>query len=388
MPQHPTSIPESTLRIALAGGIGPATFARLRDALGSFDDIANADVRSLIAISGIKRGRADEIRRELDEADVEGERRQMAEHGAQLVMHGDADYPVLLAATDDPPVALWVRGEFSEADSAGLAIVGSRRCTAYGREQAGRFAAMLAQCGLTIVSGGARGIDGEAHRAALRVQGRTIAVCGCGLATVYPPEHRELLDHVAAGHGAVISEYAMGVPPRSQHFPRRNRIISGLSIGVLVIEAGRGSGALITAKFAAEEHQREVMALPGRIDSPASAGCLSAIRDGWAGMVLDHADVLLQLESSHHLVRGAMERAKLVSGGDQGASEGPLELNLTDGQRAIMAALREAGGVLPLDHLSPLTQLPLPTVMAELTVLQIRGAVARGSDGVRLRTKN
>jgi len=382
------SIPEAALRIALASGIGPATFARLREALGSFEAIMSADVRTLAAIKGIQRGRALEIRRELDEAEVDAERRLMAEHGARMITHGDDDYPALLSAIDDPPVALWVRGEVTEEDRAGLAIVGSRRCTAYGREQAGRFAALLAQCGLTIVSGGARGIDGEAHRAALRVQGRTIVVCGCGLATVYPPEHAELFDHVAAGQGAVISEYPMIVPPRSQHFPRRNRIISGLSVGVLVIEAGRGSGALITAKIAAEDHGREVMALPGRIDSPASAGCLEAIRDGWAGMVLDHSDVLMQLESSHHLLRGAIDRA--VRSGVAAPEDGAKlrEMNLTDSQRAIIAALREAGGSLPLDHLSPLTQLALPTVMAELTVLQIRGAVSRGDGGVRLRSQD
>ena len=384
MAHPPQTISEPALRIALASGIGPVTYARLREALGSLESIVHADVRALGQIKGLSNARAADIRRELEEADVDGERRLMAEHGVRLIMHGDEDYPILLAAIDDPPVALWVRGEMLEGDRAGLAIVGSRRCTAYGREQAARFAALLAQCGLTIISGGARGIDAEAHRAALRVQGRTIVVCGCGLATAYPPEHRELFDHVARGQGAVISEYPMGVPPRSQHFPRRNRIISGLSVGVLVIEAGRGSGALITAKIAAEEHQREVMALPGRIDSPASAGCLEAIRDGWAGMVLDHSDVLMQLESSHHLVRGAIERVAQSGDGASGDASF-LEMNLTDGQRAIVEALRAAGGPVPLDHLAPLTQLPLPAVMAELTVLQIRGAVARGSDGVRLR---
>jgi DNA processing protein len=385
MSQAPDTISESALRVALASGLGPATFGRLLEALGSIEAIAQADLRAMAHIEGIGRLRAEELRREMDEADIEAERRLMAERGARLIMRGDAAYPALLAAISDPPVALWVRGDIVETDNAALAIVGSRRCTAYGREQAARFASLLAQCGLTIVSGGARGIDGEAHRAAVRVAGRTIVVCGCGLATVYPPEHGELFDNIVAGQGAVLSEYPMSVPPRSQHFPRRNRIISGLAVGVLVIEAGKGSGALITAKIAAEEHGREVMALPGRIDSPASAGCLEALRDGWAGMVLDHADVLSQLESSHHLLRGAVERALRLDGAPREAQGTLIEMNLTEAQLAILTALREAGGAVPVDHLPPLTQLPVPTVMAELTVLQIRGAVARGSDGVRLR---
>lgn len=375
------------LRVVLAGGVGPVTLSRLRARFGSWEDIASSNVASLAEVEGIGPARAVRLRAEMDGAAIDAERDAMAARGVTLIVHGDDDYPALLAAIPDPPVALWVRGEIRPEDQAAIAIVGSRQCTAYGREQAARFAVALAQCGLTIVSGGARGIDGEAHRGALRAEGRTIVVCGHGLAYTYPPEHGEMFDRVADGRGAVISEHPMGVAPRPELFPRRNRLISGLSVGVVVIEAGRGSGALITARMAAEDHGREVMALPGRVDSPASAGCLEAIRDGWAALVTSHADVLLQIDSAGHLLKGAFARAVAVDApGDQPAV--PLsELNLTDSQRAIVSALRDAGRAMIPDDLVVATQLAPHMVLAELTVLQIRGLVARDDRGVRLRER-
>jgi DNA processing protein len=385
MPRAPHDIPAPLLRVVLAGGVGPVTFARLRDRLGSWDDIASASIASLAEVEGIGTARAVRLRAEMDGAAIDAERDAMASRGATLIVHGDEDYPALLAAIPDPPVALWVRGEIRPEDQAAIAIVGSRQCTAYGREQAARFAVALAQCGLTIMSGGARGIDGEAHRGALRAEGRTIVVCGHGLAHAYPPEHAEMFDRVAEGRGAVISEHPMGVAPRPELFPRRNRIISGLSVGVVVIEAGRGSGALITARMAAEDHGREVMALPGRVDSPASAGCLEAIRDGWAALVTSHADVLLQIDSAGHLLKGAFAQVVAADAPGEQPAVAMGEQNLTDSQRAIVAALRDAGRAMIPDDLVVATQLAPHMVMAELTVLQIRGLVARDDRGVRLR---
>jgi DNA processing protein len=276
---------------------------------------------------------------------------------------------------------LWIRGRLDDSDLLSVAVVGARRCTAYGREQAARLSSLLGESGLTIVSGGAAGIDGEAHRAALRVGARTIAVCGCGLAVAYPPEHRELFERIVDAGGALLSEYPMTMAPLAAHFPHRNRIISGLSVGVLVIEAARRSGALITARRAAEEHGREVMALPGRVDSPASAGCLLAIREGWAALVTNHAEVLCQLDASSQLVRGAIEAAGRT---DATRSATLFDKNLTDGQQAIVETLRNAKGPLPVDRLAAICELPLSRVLADLTLLEIRRRLSQGPDGVRL----
>ena len=387
MPRRPADIPEATLRLLLAPGIGPDTLRRLREHFAGDDDrIIAAGVSELRQVQGVGAQTAETIRSGIDEADVERERALMIEHGATLVLEGDDDYPPLLATIHDPPSALWARGEITGADSIAIGIVGSRKCTSYGREQAARFAQMLGQCGYTIISGGALGIDGEAHRGALRVGGRTIAVMGCGLSQLYPPQHTELLAQVI-NHGAVISEFPMATQPRPENFPRRNRIISGLSAGVLVVEAAMRSGALITARLAAEQHGREVMALPGRVDSPASAGCLAAIREGWAALVTSPADALAQLESAGHLVRGALEAAGMTS--EDLFRNGVSGVTLTPPQQAIVAVLHETGkgAVMELDRLASRCGLPMGQVMAELTMLELRGQVRRDHRGVELRRR-
>jgi DNA processing protein len=381
MARDPHDVPEATLRLLLARGLGPATLSRLRAHFGSDDAATSATTAQLATIEGIGQTTAAAIRRSLDQADPDQERRAMRGGGVRLILRGDDDYPVLLEPIPDPPAALWVRGRLAEYDRLAVAVVGSRRCTAYGREQAGRLAGLLAECGLTIVSGGAAGIDGEAHRGAMRVGGRTIAVMGCGLAGCYPPQHDELFERIVSQDGALLSDYPMLTEPRPGHFPQRNRIISGLSLGVLVVEAARRSGALITARRATEEQGREVMALPGRVDSPASSGCLEAIRDGWAGLVTNHADVLSQLDSSSHLVRGALEMAGHVGAATSGTL---FDGNLTEGQQAIVEVLREAGETLLVDQVAARSRLPMSRVLADLTLLQIRGRVCRDRDGVRL----
>lgn len=384
MPREPQTISDAVLRLLLVPGIGPATMRKLTAAFGSPEQVIAAAINDLGQVDGIGRTTAESLRRGMDEADTDAERVQMTEHSAALVVHGDEDYPSLLAAIPDPPPALWIRGALDgKADRLALAIVGSRQCTAYGREQAGRFAALLAQCGLTIVSGGARGVDGEAHRGALRVGGRTIAVMACGLARCYPPEHADLFARIVESGGALVSEHPMAVEPRDRHFPARNRIISGLSLGVLVIEAALRSGALITARTAAEDHGREVMALPGRVDSPASAGCLKAIREGWAALVVDHADVLQQLDASSQLVRGALAAG---GHGDAATTSTLFDGNLSDGQRAIVEVLASTDQPLVVDVLAARTQLPLSQIQTDLTLLQIRGRVRKDHRGVQLRS--
>lgn len=211
----------------------------------------------------------------------EKELEQTEKLGIQLISFGDPQYPALLKETSDPPFILYVRGNLLESDQAAVAVVGSRHPSLYGREQAKRFTGRLAEMGLTIVSGFARGIDREAHEAALGVRyGRTIAVLGSGLDVIYPKEHQNLYEEIVE-RGALISEFSLGTPPLAENFPKRNRIIAGLSLGVLVVEAHSRSGSLITAHLAADEG-REVFALPGRVDQLGSRGTHRLIKEGAA----------------------------------------------------------------------------------------------------------
>jgi DNA processing protein len=210
---------------------------------------------------------------------------------AALVRPGDPHYPKLLAALASPP-ELYVRGTLTEADALGVAIVGSRRATPYGVEVAGQLASDLAARGVTIVSGLARGIDTAAHRGALAAGGRTIAVLGCGIDVVYPPENRRLACEIEQA-GGVVSQFAPGTPPLPHHFPARNRTLAGLALGVVVVEAAERSGALITAGLAADLG-REVFAVPGKITSGSSRGAHKLIQDG-AKLVQDWTDVVHEL---------------------------------------------------------------------------------------------
>ncbi len=287
---------EATWRLLLARGLGRVTFAALRRAFEHDRDIVAASISQLTQAIGARRARS--IRAALDEADPETERRWMQRLDAEVLVEGDVRYPALLACIPDPPVALWVRGDPAVLHDASVAIVGSRLASPGGVVQAGRFAAALASSGLTIVSGGARGIDAEAHRATLRAGGRTVVVLGCGLATAYPAEHAQLYQQIIDGGGAIVSEQACAVPPRPGLFPRRNRIISGLALGTLVIEAASRSGALITARLAAEDHGREVFALPGRVEDRAARGCLELLQKGGAALAIEPDDIVQTLRSS------------------------------------------------------------------------------------------
>lgn len=368
------------LRLTLTPGLGPVLIGRALQELGSYGAIASAGESELRRVRGIGEERARAISRALRESEsaADAELRLAERLGVALMSIQDAGYPPLLRQIPDAPPLLYVRGgiEAAAADRFPLAIVGSRSCTGYGVEQAERFAMALAQCGLTIVSGGARGIDTAAHRAALRVKGRTMAVLGCGLAHCYPPDNHDLFDTIASGGGAVVSELPLRTPPNAENFPARNRIISGLALGVLVIEAGRKSGALITARVAVEEHGREAFALPARLDSASSADSLELLKSGGAALVTHPDDILAALESParhHHDGTHEARYAPLASHAT-GSSASPRDAALTPTQVAILDALSEPRS---FDELARLTAHDPGALRADVTVLEIRRRVER-----------
>ncbi|TVQ64928.1 MAG: DNA-protecting protein DprA [Phycisphaerales bacterium] len=381
------------LRLTLTPGLGPVLIGRAVEAFGSADAALGASETSWKRVRGIGVEKARRIAagvRETERA-AQHELALAQRLGVAIVAKGEASYPPLLAPLEDAPTLLYVRGSLDPAqDAHAVAIVGSRACTPYGVEQSERFASMLAQCGMVIVSGGARGIDTAAHRATLRVRGRTVVVSGCGLAHCYPPENAELFDAVVEGGGAVISELPLSAAPSPDNFPARNRVISGMSLGVLVVEASKRSGALITARAAAEEHGREVMAVPGRVDSPSSEGSNELIKSGGAALVMHHADVLDQLEApARYLHQGVHEHRYGATPRDgEGAVIEPApvvgvgELALTERQRALLDALAEPRSV---DELVRLTGAEASSLLTDATTLEMRRLIVR--EGGRLRRR-
>ena len=277
------------LALALVPGLGPKLTAALMLHFGTAAAARRATFNELLRIPLIGDKLAQSFVQSLRNVDVEAEERLLIAHNVRAAILGRDDYPLRLTEIADAPPLLYFRGEITAADSNSIAIVGSRACTSYGLKTAERIAASLARAGWTVISGLARGIDGAAHKGALDAGGRTLAVLAGGLTRIYPPEHAELADAVAR-QGCLITETPMTVQPQPGMFPARNRIISGLCRGVVVVEANAKSGALITVDHAAEQG-REVFAVPGQVDSPSSAGCLELIRKG-AKLVRDADDIL------------------------------------------------------------------------------------------------
>jgi DNA processing protein len=290
------------LHVHLATGVGPKRFRSLLEAFGSPERIIKASLGELREVPGLGPATAMQIYEGLHNVDPEDELEQARNAGVRILTLQDPSYPSLLATCPDPPPIIYVKGELSEDNQLSIAVVGTRNPTHYGSEQAHRFAYLLAQTGITVVSGLARGIDAQAHRGALLAKGKTIAVLGCGLNTIYPPEHEDLADQIVRSGGAVISEYPMGILPQKGNFPARNRIVAGMTLGTLVIEAPSKSGALITAELAAD-YNREVFALTGPIDQPSFTGCHDYIKSGRAKLTTCLEDILDELGSVGRIIQ-------------------------------------------------------------------------------------
>jgi DNA processing protein len=311
-----------------------------------------------------------------DPAAMAADRQWLQSAGGTLILCNGEHYPPLLAEIPTAPVALYLRGDVGVLLSAQLAVVGSRNPTTSGRRTARDFALYLARAGLTITSGLAVGIDAAAHEGALAAPGRTIAVLGCGLDQTYPPEHASLALGILAQGGALLSEFPPGTPARRENFPRRNRLISGLSLGTLVVEAARQSGSLITARLATAQG-REVFAIPGSIHNPLSRGCHELIRQG-AKLVESAADVLSELKipyAKQDLANGA--------GSPPAAGDAPPELDKD------YEILLDALGFDPvsIDTLVERTGLPSSNLASMLLILELEGRVGLHSGGRFTRMK-
>jgi DNA processing protein len=275
----------------LVKGIGPMKVRALLDHFGDLETAWRASVSDLRQV-GLDRRALSSFLKARDQLNLTAELDKLAEKNVRVLTWNDSEYPARLLQIPDPPPVLYVRGQLANEDEWAVAVVGTRRASAYGKMVTQRLVTDLAVNHVTIVSGLARGIDGEGHQAALDAGGRTIAVLGCGLDLIYPPEHRNLAREIVE-NGALVSEYPLGTRPEASNFPPRNRIISGLSLGVLVVEAGFKSGALITADFAADQG-RDVFAVPGNLYARTNVGTNRLIQDG-AKLVMGAEDILEEL---------------------------------------------------------------------------------------------
>lgn len=353
----PAARAEELIEALAVPGLGPVTVRRLLRRFGSWSAVCRADAEAL-RVAGLKREAVDAVRhREFqDEAREELARAQAL--GVRLLALGAPEFPVALTHHDDLPPLLYARGEVQERDALAIAIVGSRRSSLYGRMHAERFAFELAQAGFTIVSGLAQGIDAAAHEGALKAGGRTLAVLGSGLGRIYPPENRDLAERITP-HGALLSELPVDTAPSAAHFPPRNRIIAGLALGVLVIEANRASGALITARLGGEMG-KAVFALPGDIGRPQTRGTHRLIRDG-ATLVESVEDILEEL--------GPLDRPVQVAEHEPAIPD-PRALVLNPMERAVYDLLD--GTPRDIDTLTRDAHLSPANVASTLLVLELR----------------
>ncbi|MGB6043857.1 MAG: DNA-processing protein DprA [Pirellulales bacterium] len=350
------------LCLSLVSGVGPRIVQSLMEQFETATGVLGASSGELRSVPGVGTKISDAIRSAREQIDIDAELAICREHGIGLLTSRDEAYPRLLNEIASPPMTLFFQGQLKPCDAVAVSVVGSRHATRYGIQQTERLVGGLARAGVTVVSGLARGIDAAAHQAALKAGGRTVAVLAGGILNLYPPEHKELADEITY-QGALVSESPPRVAPTSNSFPQRNRIISGLTLGTIVVEAANRSGALITAKHAMEQG-REVFAVPGRIDSRLSQGCHALIRDG-AKLVQSVDDILEEL--------GPLVEPTTQDDGT--VIRHPAELQLNETERAILQAIETEPTL--IDTVVQTTELPVHRVLATISVLEMRRLIVR-----------
>ena len=349
-------------------GIGPIRLTALCEHFGSPSAALSAGRRALGAVSGIGSELAGDVAAWESKTDLAGELHLAERAGVRIVTRGEPDYPPMLAEIHDPPLCLYVRGELPDPARPALGVVGSRRITPYGRRMAEYLSTAAAYAGWPVISGLAYGVDAVAHEAVVTAGGITVAVLGGGLARIHPQDHIPLAKRIAAGAGAVISEFPMTFPPSRRTFPMRNRIISGMSNGVVVIEAGVQSGALITAKTALEQG-RQVFAVPGRADDPQSRGCNNLIRDG-AKLTETFEDIVGEFEFLPGFVPPAA-RSRPPIGEAEPEEFDDSGLTASPGEEKILALLA-AEGECGVDRIAGDVGMPMGPLLALLMELTLK----------------
>jgi DNA processing protein len=334
-------------------GIGPVRLRALLDYFGDIQAAWNASPATLLAV-GLDRRSTEALVTLRGKLDLAAELERVARSGGRVLTWDSPEYPAALRNIADPPPVLYVRGQLLARDEWALAVVGTRRATVYGREVTRSLVGGLAASGVTVVSGLAHGIDTHAHQVALDAGGRTLAVLGSGIDVIYPAENRKLAELIV-NSGAILSEYPLGAQPESGNFPRRNRIISGLSLGVLVVEGTKSSGAMITADYASEQG-REIFAVPGNVLSPNSAGPNYLIQQG-AKLVTTMGDIL--------------EELNLTMAAEQAAAREIIPDNETE---AVLLRHLSAEPM-HVDELGRAAQLPINEVASTLTLMELKGKV-------------
>ena len=341
------------LGFSLVSGIGPRRLTHLLNLFGDIETAWKASEKALHN-AGLEGQVFTNLIKQRRNLDLEKELAKIHDAGAWLLTAGDETYPEMLRHVPDAPLVMYGKGTLLPVDQNALSVVGTRKSTHYGFESAFKLAHAVAQQGVTVISGLAHGIDTAAHRGALKAGGRTIAVLGCGIDHVYPADNKELAKAIVE-NGALISEFPVGTPPEGRNFPRRNRIISGLSLGVLVVEAPPGSGALITANIAAEQG-RDVFAVPGNIFNKASQGTNKLIQEG-AKLVMSAADILDEMNIAYTRVEAKTITNKVVP-------DNPTEANLLEN---LSVDPRH------VDDLARACNMPIALVTSTLTILELKG---------------
>ena len=378
---------KNLIHLNLIPGIGNHTIRRLLAAFGSAEKSVAATSAELAQIDGLTPDVRQQLINGRSHAPLAQELELIQQHQCHIVTINDDAYPPLLKQINDPPVLLYIIGAFPLQNAPSIAIVGSRSPTEYGKTISQQLSHQLAERGITVVSGFARGIDTCVHRGALEAGGRTIAVFGCGLSIIYPAANRALAAEIVES-GALISEFPMTMPPRGNNFPRRNRVISGLTLGTLVVEASERSGSLITAGHAAEQG-REVFAVPGQIFSGVSRGTHSLINQG-ATLINSVDDLLDALPQDYTQILGQVSpeptlqapsskrpdkvaRPQSVAKGSTPTPQPKANLDLTPDEQTVLSAM-DADSI-HIDEITRVTQLPIGKVSSLLVMLELKGIV-------------